>query len=94
MAIQVAWNSLPYKVCVCEVMYLQIYLDFYVQLSMSAAMVNFSQEIYITEESNETLRVSVLRSGDIDSLVVVLVADQPYKGTATGKFASFLTLVV
>ena len=57
-------------------------------------MVSFSQEIYFTEESNETLRVSVLRSGDIDSLVVVLVADQPYKGTATGKFASFLTLVV
>jgi len=48
-------------------------------------MVSFSQEIYFTEESNETLRVSVLRSGDIDSLVVVLVADQPYKGTATGK---------
>jgi len=57
---------------------------------MSVAMVNFSQGIYITEESNETVRVSVLRSGDIDSLVVILVADQPYKGTATGKFSSFL----
>lgn len=52
------------------------------------ATISFSQEAYSVGESEQTLTVSVVRSGDTDSYVVVLITNHPYKGTATGRFLS------
>ena len=56
------------------------------------ATVSFSQEKYSVGENEQTLTVSVLRSGQIDSFVVVLVANHPYEGTATGTFCVYISL--
>ena len=50
------------------------------------ATVSFSQKTYSVGENKDTLTVSVVRSGDIESTVVVLIANHPYGGTATGKY--------
>ena len=47
--------------------------------------VSFSQVSYSIGENEQTLTVSVVRSGEIESFVVVLVANHPYEGTAAGK---------
>ena len=48
-----------------------------------ATIVGFSKEVYSVPE-NESLRVSVYRSGDTESHIVVLIASHPNDGTATG----------
>ena len=49
------------------------------------AVISFSQEAYSVQENKKSLRVSVQRSGDTESHVVVLIASDPYDGMATGK---------
>ena len=56
------------------------------------ATVSFSQEKYSVGENEHILTVSILRSGKIESFVVVLVANHPYEGTATGKFYVCISL--
>ena len=51
----------------------------------SVAVISFSQEAYSVPENRKLLKVSVQRSGDTESHVVVLIASHPYDGTATGK---------
>ena len=50
------------------------------------AVVSFSQETYIVRENENALNVSVVRSGNTESDVVVLVANRPNEGSATGRF--------
>ena len=47
--------------------------------------ISFSQATYSVEENEQILVVSIVRSGDTESFVIVLVANHPYEGTATGK---------
>ena len=63
-----------------------------ITISIAVATVSFSQEVYSVGENEQTLTVSVLRSGQIDSFVVVLVANHPYEGTATGRFCVCISL--
>ena len=53
--------------------------------SIAVARVSFSQATYFVAENNKTLRVTILRTEDIESSVVVLVTNHPYESTATGK---------
>lgn len=55
------------------------------------AAVSFSQATYSIGENAQTLTVSVVRSGDTELYGVVLVANHPYEGTATGKFCTSFT---
>ena len=54
------------------------------------ATVSFSKETYSVDENDQKLILSILRSGDIESSVVVLIANHPYAGTASGKFFPLL----
>ena len=54
-------------------------------LFFSVTDISFSQEAYSVPEERESLSVSVHRFGDTGSHVVVLIANHPYDGTATGK---------
>ena len=51
------------------------------------ATVSFSQKAYSVGEREKTLNVSVIRSGDTESYVVVLVANHPTEGLATGMYS-------
>ena len=57
---------------------------------ISVTTVSFSQEAYSIGENEQILTVSVVRSGDTESFVVVLVASHPDEGTATGMLLFFL----
>ena len=46
---------------------------------------SFTRGMYLVREDEEVLTVSVERSGDSDSHVVVLIATHPTEGTATGQ---------
>ena len=46
---------------------------------------SFTQAMYSVREDEEVLTVSVERSGDCDSHVMVLIATHPSEGTATGQ---------
>ena len=45
---------------------------------------SFTQAMYLVREDGEVLTVSVERSGDSDSHVMVRIATHPSEGTATG----------
>ena len=47
---------------------------------------SFTQGIYSVREDEEVLTVSVERSGDSDSHVMVHIATHPTEGTATGQY--------
>ena len=55
------------------------------------ATVSFSQESYDVGENENTVNVSVVRSGDTESQIVVLIASDPIESSATGT--SFLVSV-
>ena len=46
---------------------------------------SFTQGMYLVREDEEVLTVSVERSGDSDSHVMVHIATHPSEGTATGQ---------
>lgn len=56
-----------------------------VEYSILVTLVSFSQATYFVQENEQNLRVSISRSGDIDSFTVALVANDPYESTATGN---------
>ena len=56
----------------------------YYPISEQAPNVSFTRGIYSVREDEEVLTVSVERSGDSDSHVMVLIATHPSEGTATG----------
>ena len=54
-------------------------------ISEQAPNVSFTQGTYSVREGEEVLTVSIERSGDSDSHVMVLIATHPSEGTATGQ---------
>ena len=50
----------------------------------------FAQGMYSVREDEEVLTVSVERSGDSDSHIMVLIATHPSEGTATGTLQNNL----
>ena len=69
------------------------YIIITLTISISVATVSFSDETYSVGESEQKLIVSILRSGDIESSVVVLIANHPYAGTAFGKFFPYYLII-
>ena len=57
----------------------------YYSISEQAPNVSFTQGMCSVREDEEVLTVSVERSGDSDSHVMVLIATHPSEGTATGQ---------
>ena len=49
------------------------------------ARISFSQSEFMVVENEEVVRVELVRSGDTSSEVVVLIANQPYQGSAAGR---------
>ena len=52
--------------------------------------VTFTQDTYSIGEDDKVLTVSVERSGDSDSHVVVNITTHPSEGTATGQYISII----
>ena len=46
--------------------------------------ISFSRSEYMVMENETTLRVEIIRSGNISREDVVLIANQPYRGSAKG----------
>ena len=46
--------------------------------------ISFSRSDYMVMENETVLRVEIIRSGNTSSEDVVLIANQPYRGSATG----------
>ena len=55
--------------------------------------VSFTQAMYSVREDEEVLTVSVERSGDSDSHVMVLIATHPSEGTATGQCVVYVIII-
>ena len=64
----------------------------YYPISERAPNVSFTQGMYLVREDEEELTVTVERSGDSDSHVMVLIATHPSEGTATGQCIVYIIL--
>ena len=49
------------------------------------ARISFSQSEFMVVENEEVVKVELVRSGDTSSEVIVLIANQPYQGSAAGR---------
>ena len=54
---------------------------------------SFTQAMYSVREDEEVLTVTVERSGDSDSHVMVLIATHPSEGTATGQCVVYVIII-
>ena len=55
---------------------------------------SFTRGMYLVREDEEVLTVSVEKSGDSDSHVMVLIATHPSEGTATGQCVVYNIIII
>ena len=53
---------------------------------ITVATVSFSQSEFVVIENEESVKVELVRSGDISSEVTLLIGNDPYRGSATGIY--------
>ena len=52
----------------------------------TVATISFSKSTYKVAENEEAAVIEIVRSGNIETEVVVLIGSHTYQGSATGKF--------
>ena len=63
---------------------MQAWFEIILSLFVAVVTVSFTRSTYTVSESADTLQVTITRSGATNTLVMVLVASDACKGTATG----------